>query len=96
MTVGIEFVLYMVEMARLLVVFIKFRKSRKRQAKVLGRNEKPFINNTCGLSRIQFLLLQIDRLQLLAVYCTRRRGVKTTPQMTRFRDVQQAIIMATV
>ena len=38
MAVGIKFVLYMVEMARLLVVFLKFRKSRKRQAKVLGRN----------------------------------------------------------
>ena len=26
----------------------------------------------------------------------REHSVKTTPQMTRFRDVQQAIIMATV
>ena len=33
MEVGIEFVLYMVGIARLLVVFLKFRKSRKRQAK---------------------------------------------------------------
>ena len=33
MEVGIEFVLYMVGMARLLVVFLIFRKSRKRQAK---------------------------------------------------------------
>ena len=33
MAVGIEFVLYMVEMARFLVVFLKFRMSRKRQAK---------------------------------------------------------------
>ena len=33
MAVGIEFVLYMVEMTRFLVVFLKFRKSRKRQAK---------------------------------------------------------------
>ena len=33
MAVGIEFVLYMVEMARFLVVFLKFSKSRKRQAK---------------------------------------------------------------
>ena len=29
----------------------------------------------------------MDRLQLTAVYCN-RRGVKTTPQMTRFRDVK--------
>ena len=29
----------------------------------------------------------MDRLQLMSVYCN-RRGVKTTPQMTRFRDVQ--------
>ena len=35
---GIEFVLYMVEMERFLVVFLNFRKSRKRQAKVLGMN----------------------------------------------------------
>ena len=42
-----------------------------------------------------YFVIQIDRLQLTAVYCD-RRGVKTTPQMTRFRDVQQAIIMATV
>ena len=47
------------------------------------------------LSRIQFILLQMDRLQVTSVYCN-RRCVKTTPQMTRLRDVQQAIIMATV
>ena len=36
-------------------------------------------------------LLQLDRLQLTAVYCNRRVSVKTTPQMTRFRgaSVQQ-------
>ena len=33
MEVGIEFVLYMVGMARLLVVFLQFRTSRRRQAK---------------------------------------------------------------
>ena len=38
------------------------------------------------LSRIQFILLQIDRFQLTAVYCYRRGCAKTTPQMTRFRD----------
>ena len=30
----------------------------------------------------------MDRLQLTAVYCDRRGRVKTTPQMTRFRDVK--------
>ena len=50
------------------------------------------------LSRIQFILLQMDRLQLTAVYCNRRKrkslqrllavSVKTTPQMTRFRGAK--------
>ena len=40
------------------------------------------------LSRVQFILLQMDRLQLTAVYCNLRGGVKTTPQMTRFRDAK--------
>ena len=44
--VGIEFVLYMVEMARLLVVFLKFRKSRKRQAKSRERTGRPVVNST--------------------------------------------------
>ena len=33
------------------------------------------------------MLLQLDRLQLPAVYCNRRGSVKTTPQKTRFRSV---------
>ena len=33
-------------------------------------------------------LLQMDRLQLTAVYCNRRRGVNTTPQVTRFRGAK--------
>ena len=32
-----------------------------------------------------FTLLQMDRLQLTAVYCNRRVSVNTTPQMTCFR-----------
>ena len=36
--VGIEFVLYMVGMAKLLVLFLQFRKSGKRQSKILGKN----------------------------------------------------------
>ena len=39
------------------------------------------------LSRIYVILLQIDRLQLTAVYCNRRGCVKTAPQKTRFRSV---------
>ena len=39
------------------------------------------------LSRIYSILLQIDRLLLTAVYCNRRESVKTTPQQTRFRSV---------
>ena len=45
------------------------------------------------LSRIHSILLQIS-LQLTAVYCN-RRGVKTTPQKTRFRDVKYARIWDT-
>ena len=41
------------------------------------------------------MLLQTDRLQLTAVY-EPTVGVKTTPPMTRFRDVQQAILVAAV
>ena len=33
-------------------------------------------------------LLQMDRLQLTAVYCNRRGCVNTTPQMTRFRGAK--------
>ena len=60
MAVGIEFVLYMAEMARFLVVFFKFRKSRKWQAKVWRMNEETrywqyFCENLRRwLSRIQF------------------------------------------
>ena len=40
---------------------------------------------------------QIDmQVSLLQSNWTSAKPVKTTPQMTRFRDVQQAIIMATV
>ena len=75
MEVGIEFVLYMVGMARLLVVFLRIqRKSRKRrQAKVCDRTGQPVVYKTLAktsdkwLSRIHsILLLQIDRLQLTA------------------------------
>ena len=35
-----------------------------------------------------FTLLRMDRLQLTAVYCNRRGGVNTTPQMTCFRGAK--------
>ena len=38
MKVGIEFVLYLVAMARLLVVFLKIQKVKKEASKVLGKN----------------------------------------------------------
>ena len=61
-------------------------------AMVYDRTEQPVVYRSLGktsderLSRIYVILLQIDRLQLTAVYCNRRE-VKTTPQKTRFRSV---------
>ena len=37
-------------------------------------------------------LLQMDRLQLTAVYCNRREGVNTTPQMTCVRGAKVCTI----
>ena len=55
------------------------RKSRrKRQAKASDRSEQPVVYRTLTktsdewLSRIYFILLQLDRLQVTAVYCNRR------------------------
>ena len=42
-----------------------------------------------------FILLQMDRLQLTAIYCNRRGDVKITPQMTRFRDAKVCSNLAT-
>ena len=80
MVVDIEFFLYRVAMARLLVVFLRsHRKSRrKRQAKACDRSGQPVAYRTLAntsdewLSRIRFMLLQLDRLQLTAVHCNRR------------------------
>ena len=89
MEIGIESVLYMVELERLLGGLQKFRMSRKIQAKSWERTVRPVVNSTLAkwLSRIQ-LLLQIHRLQVTAVYCNRRVGVRTTPPMTCFRDAR--------
>ena len=80
METSIEFFLHFVAMARILVVLIRIpRKSRKkRQAKACDRSGQPVVYRTLAktsyewLSRIHSILLQIDRLQLTAVYCNRR------------------------
>ena len=81
METGIEFFLLLVAMARILDVFLRIqRKSKKRwQAKVCDRTEQPVVYRTLGKtsdewpSRVHSILLQIDRLQLTAVHCNRRR-----------------------
>ena len=82
METGIEFFLLKVAMERILVVFLRIqRKSRKRrQAKVCDRTGQPVVYRTLAktLRRTAFTnsffsWLQIDRLQLTAVYCNRRR-----------------------
>ena len=92
----IEFFLHLVAMERILVVFLRIqRKSTKEDH---DRMERPVVCRSLAktsdewLSRIHSFLLQIDRLQLTAVYCN-RRCVKTTPQKTRFRDEKYAIIL---
>ena len=51
---------------------------RKRQAKACDRSVQPVVYRTLvktsdeWLSRIHFILLQLDRLQLTAVHCNRR------------------------
>ena len=73
--------LHLVAMERILVVFLRIqRKSRKRwQAKVCDRTGQPVVYRTLAktsdewLSRVHSILLQIDRLQLTAVYCNRRK-----------------------
>ena len=80
METSIEFFFYLVAMARILVVFLRsHRKSRrKRQTKACDRSGQPVVYRTLAktsvewLSRIHFTLLQLDRLQLTAVYCDRR------------------------
>ena len=58
------------------VVFLKFRKSRKRQAKSWERTGRPVVDSTLAKTSEdgfqEFNLLQMDRLQLTAVCCNRR------------------------
>ena len=79
METSIEFFLYLVAMARILVVFLRIHRMsrRKRQVKACDRPGQPVVYRTLAktsdkLSRIHFILLQRDRLQLTAVYCNRR------------------------
>ena len=66
---------------------------KRMHAKVHDRTGQPVVHRSLAKtsdewhSRVFSFLLQMDRLQLTAVYCNRRRGVKTTPQKTRFRSV---------
>ena len=91
----------MVELARFLVVFLKNHKVKEEARKVLRMN---------GKTRLLTLLCRKQKIPFKnSIYFVKDRscttdgglllptgGVKTTSQMTRFRDVQQAIIMATV
>ena len=68
METSIEFFLYLVAMARLLVVCQRIhRKSRRRQAKACDRSGQPVVYRTLAktsdewLSRIHFLLFVIAR-----------------------------------
>ena len=79
MAVGTEFAFYMVELARFLVIFLKFRKSRRRQTKSWDWTGRPVIDSTLEKTSedgfqelIQFILFQMYRLQLTAVYCNRQ------------------------
>ena len=56
--------------------------SNRNQHAVFGKIllDKTFLNS--------ITLLQMDRLQLTAVYCNRRGGVSTTPQMPCFRGAK--------
>ena len=78
MSVGTEFIFYMVELARFLVGLLAIQKIKKEVSQILSEREtrylqyfggKPFEN---GFHEFNLFLLQMDRLQLTAVYCNRR------------------------
>ena len=83
---GTQFIFYMVELAWFLVVFLQFRKSRRRRAKSWANGMARFFEN--DFHEFNLFLLQSDRSQLTSVFCNRRGDVKTTLQMTRFRDAK--------
>ena len=77
----IEFFLHLVAMEWILVVFLRIQRKvnkKKMHAEVYDRTVQPVVYRSLGktsderLSRICSTLLQIDRLQLTAVYCNRR------------------------
>ena len=95
METSIEFFLYMVAMARILVVFLRIqRKSRKkRQSKACDRTVQSVVRGTLvvasggWLSRIRSILFQVDRLQLTAVY-SNRRGCKDNTSKDPFSQCE--------
>ena len=102
MEVGIEFVLYRVGMARLLLVFLKILERQGRGKQSLGKErgdplftvlwrkrQKMAFNNSTYFITVGSFTADSGLLYPAG-------GVRTTPQRTRFRDVQHARIMATV
>ena len=86
-----KFIFHMVELARFTEDSLSFRKSRRRYTKYWVNGSTRCVQYLASLFGKNFhefslFLLQIDRLQLMTVYCNRRSGVKTTPHKTRFRD----------
>ena len=71
MEIVVEFFLHLVAMERILVVFLRFQ--RKSTKEDYDRTVRPVVYRSLAkTSRIHSILLQIDRLQLTAVYCIRR------------------------
>ena len=76
MEIVIELFLHLVAMERILVVFLRIQ--RKPTKEDYDRTGRPVVYRSLAktsdewLSRIHSILLQIDRLQLTAVYCNRR------------------------
>ena len=76
MEIVVEFFLHLVAMERILVVFLRIQ--RKSTKEDYDRTVRPVVYRSLAktsdewLSRIHSILLQIDRLQLTAVYCNRR------------------------
>ena len=90
---GIEFLLYLVAMARFLVVRLKFRKSRRRQAKACDRTGQPVVYRTLAKTSEDGFQEFNSFCYRWIVYSWRRstvtdESVKTTPHITRYRDVK--------
>ena len=76
METDIEFFFHLVAMERNLVVFLRIQ--RKSTKEDYDRTVRPVVHRSLAktsdewLTRIHSILLQMDRLQLTAVYCNRR------------------------